>query len=390
MLLAARWKSPVKFSVLTVDHGLRPESGREAQQVVTWARGLGFDAHKLSWRETKPATGLQAQARKARYRLMAQWCARHEADGVVSAHTLDDQAETFLMRLARGSGSEGLSAMARDTIVHGVRVLRPLLEIRREKLRVFVKGEGQAFFDDPSNDDTRFERVRVRKAQLALSRAGITPQALAMAARRMGRAREALERSTDGLQGQCVTFENEGHAIVDLAAFAAAPEEIRLRLLARLFARIGGSSDRPELSAIERFGAWLAGGEGQARTLGGCRVKRRHGSFIIGRESGRMAKTPIAIRPGETQLFDERFRVRLEASKGQTMMLLPLGLAKGAGLVKRPKNLPEFVFRTLPALVVGDDVALVPHIGYSRPGLEGRARAEVTSVAGPHNSLTIQ
>jgi tRNA(Ile)-lysidine synthase len=175
-----------------------------------------------------------------------------------------------------------------------------------------------------------------------------------------------------------------------MSPFLAAPEEIRVRLLARLFARIGGASHRPRLAEVERFSVWLQSGAGQARTLGGCRAKRRRESFIVGRESGRMAKTPITIRPGETRLFDDRFKVRLYARKGESMTLLALGQAKRRSAVKRPKNLPEFVFRTLPALVAGDEIALVPHIGYSRGDLGGKARAEVMPVTGPHNSLTIQ
>jgi tRNA(Ile)-lysidine synthase len=382
MLLASRWKGPVKLTVLTLDHGLRKNSRREAQQAATWARRLSFEAHLLTWGEEKPARALQARAREARYRLFAQWCARHDAEGVVTAHTLDDQAETFLMRLARGSGVDGLSAMAGETVLYGVRVLRPLLEVRRAQLRALLEAEGQAFFDDPSNEDAAFERVRIRQMKEVLHRAGVSFEHVAMAAQRMGRAREALEQATDELQNRCVSFENEGHAIVDMGHFLGAPEEIRVRLLARLFARMGGASQRPRLVEIERFSAWLQSGEGQARTLGGCRAKRRRESFIIGRESGRMAKTPIIIRPGETRLFDDRFKVRLYARKGASMTLLALGQAKRRSAVKRPKNLPEFVFRTLPALVAGDEIALVPHIGYSRGDLGGKVRAEVAPVTG--------
>jgi tRNA(Ile)-lysidine synthase len=390
MNLASRWKGPVKFTVLTLDHGLRKNSRREAQQVLRWARRLSFQARLLTWGEEKPARAVQARAREARYRLFAQWCAQNDAQGVVTGHTLDDQAETFLMRLARGSGVDGLSAMAGETVLHGVRVLRPLLEVRRAQLRALLEAEGQAFFDDPSNEDAVFERVRIRQVKDVLHRAGVSFEHLAMAAQRMGRAREALEQSTDELQDRCVSFENEGHAIVDMGHFLGAPEEIRVRLLARLFDRMGGASHRPRLAEIERFSAWLQSGEGQARTLGGCRAKRRRESFVIGRESGRMARTPITIQPGETRLFDDRFKVRLYARKGESMTLVALGQAKRRSAVKRPKNLPEFVFRTLPALVAGDEIALVPHLGYSRVDLGRKVRAEVAPVTAPHNSLRIQ
>jgi tRNA(Ile)-lysidine synthase len=381
MLLAAQWQGPVKFSVLTVDHGLRADSRHEAKAVAKWAGALGLAAHMLAWKEKKPKSALQARAREARYRLMAQWCARHEADGVVTAHTLDDQAETLLMRLARGSGIDGLSAMAADTVIFGVRVLRPLLEVSRQRLREFLIARGQGFFEDPSNVDPVFERIRIRQAGKQLARLGLKPGALALTARRLARARQALELAADKIEARSVAFQAEGHAIVELAAFQKAPEEIRLRLLARLLERIGGASQPAQLGEIERLSEWLEAGRGQARTLGGCRVQRRSKNLIIGRECGRMAAQPVRIKPGQTLLWDDRFKIRLNRASRKSMEILPLGEAKDRADVKRPKNLPDFVFKALPAVVSNGQVAMVPHIGYSRPGLSSGLRVEVMPAA---------
>jgi tRNA(Ile)-lysidine synthase len=376
MLLAAEWKGPTKFSVLTVDHGLRAQSAREAKLVVKWARDLGLKAHLLAWKEKKPTSAIQARAREARYRLMAQWCAQNDADGVVTAHTLDDQAETLLMRLARGSGIDGLSAMAGEITLYGVRVLRPLLHIPRRRLEQFLKERGQAFIDDPSNANPAFERIRIRQAREQLAELGLKPEALALAARRLGRARQALEKATDELEARVVDVQAQGHAIIELAQFQSAAEEIRLRLLARLLERIGGASPPPQLKEVERLSDWLTGSLGRARTLGGCRVQRRSGSLIIGRESGRMSGEPVRIEPGETLVWDDRFKIRLGRAGGKSLVILPLGKTKDAAQVKRPKEVPNFVFKTLPALIRDGQVALVPHIGYRGAGFSG-LKAEV-------------
>ena len=381
MLLAARLKGPVKFSVLTVDHGLRVGSRSEALQVKAWARALGFEAHVLSWRGAKPQSGLQARAREARYRVMAQWCAENNADGIVTAHTLEDQAETLLMRLARGSGLDGLSAMAEDSMVHGLRVLRPLLDVERLELRAFLKAQGQAFFDDPSNANPAFERIRFRQAAKLLKDLGLEPRALARTARRLTRARRALEQATDEFERSAIHHQAEGHAIVELVSFEAAPEEIRLRLLSRLLARIGGTSEAAQLSEIEALGKWIAQESGRARTLGGCRVERRARSLIVGRELGRMSVEPMKIKPGETLIWDDRFVIRLDAKGPRGLAVVPLGEAREGRCVARPRQLPDFVFKALPALVSGEGrVALVPQIGY-RGAIKGKFRAEVRPVS---------
>lgn len=381
MILAAQWQGPVKFTVLSVDHGLRPQSHEEALATRDVARSLGFAAHVLTWNAPKAMSGLQARAREARYRLMAEWCAKHRAEGVVTAHTLDDQAETLLMRLARGAGVDGLSAMEQEHTLYGVRVLRPLLDTTREALRAFLSSRKASFFEDPSNADPSFERIRFRQAGEQLAALGLKPQSLALTARRLARARQALEQAADELEGKAVQHHAEGHAIIARAPFDAAPAEIRLCLLSRLLTRMGGASAPARLSEVEALGAWLAEtGSGRARTLGGCRVQKRGSSLIVGREFGRMSGKPIRIKPGETLLWDGRYRITLERGSGRPMTVVPLGEAKHRKGVARPKSLPDFVFKTLPALVKNGKVALVPQIGYRAPGAE-KSRAEVLPVS---------
>jgi len=149
---------------VTVDHGLRPESAAEAAAVGALCAARGIPHDTLVWAEGPESGNLQARARQARRRLIADWARGRGIGDVALGHTLDDQAETVLLRLARGSGVDGLAAMAAVAEGDGVRWHRPLLGIGRGALRDWLRGEGVAWIDDPSNEDPRFDRVRVRAA----------------------------------------------------------------------------------------------------------------------------------------------------------------------------------------------------------------------------------
>src|SRR5262245_45128501 len=196
-----------RHTVLTVDHHLRPTSGAEARRVADRAIALGFRHVVLDWQDLKPPTGLQAAARDARYRLMREYLAAHGMRTLLVGHTRDDQAETLLMRLARGSGLDGLAAMAsaRDLELPEecgpLRVVRPLLGFSKARLRATLEERGIAWMEDPSNAEPTFERTRWRAACSDLQALGLSSAMLALSARRLERARAALEALTDA---QCV------------------------------------------------------------------------------------------------------------------------------------------------------------------------------------------
>lgn len=265
--------------VLTVDHGLRPGSGRVARSVVEQARELGLAARKLVWKGDKPEADIEAAAREARYRLMGGWCARHGVKGLYIAHTREDQAETFLLRLARGSGLDGLAAM-RVVAAFPVpgnahpAVVRPLLGMARRRLRDALEARGLGWSEDPMNADPRFARARLRAAWPSLEALGLTPARIASAACHLGRARDALEAATTALVEEACRFE-EDRILLDAVRFAAAPREIGLRALAHLLARLSGAPYRPRFERLERlYDAVVASAPTAARTLQGCRIGR--------------------------------------------------------------------------------------------------------------------
>jgi tRNA(Ile)-lysidine synthase len=288
MVLAAAWRKrqadAPRLSVLTVDHGLREASAGEARQVAGWARELGLAHATLRWQGDKPATGVQDAAREARYSVMSNWCRAHGAEAIVTAHTRDDQAETVLMRLARGSGVDGLSGMA-GASESPWRVVRPLLDVPRARLRAHLRAAGRAWIEDPSNENIAFERIRVRKA-LERHALGLDGNAVAVSARRLARARAALVQFTDELAESAVWRDENGRLLIDLVRYQCAPEELQVRLLQGLILQVGGQ-DFVRMAAIERLAAWIKAGTGRARTLGGCRVSRRKRSLLVAPEPGR-------------------------------------------------------------------------------------------------------
>ena len=261
--LAARWrgkrKRGPKLIAVTIDHGLRKESAREALAVKRLARKLEVEHRTLRWTGAKPKAGIQEAARNARYRLLAGAARKAGASHVLTAHTLDDQAETVLFRLARGSGLSGLRAMARHSPLpaSGERkpqIVRPLLSIPKSRLLATLQAAKIPFADDPSNRDPRFTRPRLRELMPRLAAEGLDARRLAGFARRMARADQAIEHAVNEAEARLSRGEGP---IVFSRQFVALPAELGLRLLGRAIARVGDGGP-VELAKLEALYEGLA------------------------------------------------------------------------------------------------------------------------------------
>ena len=273
MWLAARWRSALtrgpRLVAVTVDHGLRAEAAAEAREVKRLARTLKLEHRTLRWTGPKPKAGLPAAARSARYRLLAKAARQSGATHILTAHTRDDQAETLLMRLLRGSGITGLAAMARQSERDGVWLARPFLEVSKSQLIATLAKAKVGFADDPTNRDPHFTRPRLRALMPALAAEGGNPGNLARLASRLARANAAVEVLTDGAE-RYLALRDGGNPhsrpgidarsfdaqSFDATAFAALPEEIRLRLLKRAIDRFGHEGPA-ELGKVEALLAAL-------------------------------------------------------------------------------------------------------------------------------------
>lgn len=329
MLLLARWRegrrAAPRLVVMTVDHGLRPEAAEEARRVAAWAGALGLDHRTLRWDGSGAKGGLQAAARAARYRLLAEACHREGLAAIVTAHHREDQAETVLLRLVRGSGVDGLSAMEAFGTVMGVALARPLLGVPRARLAATLVAAGHAHIEDPSNDDARFARVRLRRLMTALAAEGLDADRLAATARHMRRARRALDRATDELAARAARLDPAGACTLDRAVLRAAPAEIGLRLLARALMAVGGSVYRPRMERLERLYGRLAAVASGRYTLAGCRVAAGGRDVLVWREAGREGLPELSLAPGEAVLWDGRFHVALRRDAPGPVLVRALG-----------------------------------------------------------------
>lgn len=391
MHLVHRWvnelaEPPPHIEVASVDHGLRPGSSRDADLVVEAAIGLGFSGVKLSWAGEKPDTGIQESAREARYRLLEELAAPHSSGpvAIVTAHTLDDQAETLLMRLARGSGPDGLAAMTTVRPLQprsNVFLVRPLLGVPRIQLRAFLIANGHSWIDDPSNENQRFERVRLRRAQETLEALGLSAAMVGLAAKRQRRAVEALDAATDELLGTSVNLHDGLFAGIDAKLYRAAPEEIRVRLLARVLHMYGGSSPAAELAQIERLAEALSASAGATRqTIGGCEVRACGEAIRVFRERGRADLVTAVLEPGQKMTWDNRFQIRTSANSPKLSVrpLDPVTARRIRCALDRRVIFPSRAAATMPAIWAGDELISVGGLLASAIGGASQVRSSVS------------
>jgi tRNA(Ile)-lysidine synthase len=342
MWLAARWRRTLargpRLVAVTVDHGLRAEAKAEARDVKRLARALDLPHRTMRWTGAKPKTGLPAAARAARYRLLAQAARASGATHILTAHTRDDQAETLLMRLLRGSGIAGLAAMARQSERDGVLLARPFLHVSKSQLIATLKKAKLGFADDPTNRDLNFARPRIRTLMPVLAAEGGDTRNLARLASRLARANQAVEVLVDGAERYLALRDREATRpqpgagakafkakifdaktfdaktfdaktfdarIFDAEAFVAMPEEIRLRLLKRAIDRFGHEGPA-ELGKVEALLEAVDRAVAESRSarlpslgqssLGQSRLKQTLAGALVSLIDGRIRVEPAPPR----------------------------------------------------------------------------------------------
>jgi tRNA(Ile)-lysidine synthase len=345
---------------MVCDHGLRPESAAEAAGVVRMLRGQGIEASVLAL-GLAPGPGMQARARQARLSALLEACESRGAPWLLLGHHRDDQAETVLLRALAGSGAAGLAAMAPARGAGPALVLRPLLGLAPARLEATVAAAGLLPVRDPSNDDPRFDRVRVRGVLAGLP--GAAP-ALAAAAAGFARRRAALEAAVADRIAAAASMQEEGFARIDLGVLGH--DAVARVALGALVRAIGGGAWLPAEAAT---GALLARGAG---TLGGAVLTR---SGLLHREAAGMAAA-VPAEAGAT--WDGRFRLAAAAPG------FVLGAAgEAARGLSRPGWLPAAVVPTLPALHRNGMLAAVPALAYPSTEWAARHPLRFLPLAGP-------
>lgn len=391
-LLARDWAEAQGGSLLalTVDHGLRPESAAEARQVGRILAPFGIAHRVLTWRGPRPGANLQAAARELRYRLLLEQVARRSILHLLLAHHLEDQAETLLLRLGRGSGLAGLAAMAGCTPLPQARLLRPLLTLPKSRLEATLRARGLDWIEDPSNRDPAHARVRLRRLMPALADEGLTAERLAAAAGHLGRARAALEAAAAALLAEAARIDPRGFIELEARPLLEAEPEVGLRAFAQALTTVGGGRHTPRWERLEGLFRRLGRAEFRGATLAGCRILRRRDGLLIVREAA--AVETVAMKPGGQVHWDGRFQVALRPGlRGGPFRLAGLGRSAWSAFTKdRPeapeRDLPAAARAGLPALFDRSGLRALPCLGYER---EDRGQRAVRSCFfSPSSALT--
>ena len=308
LYLMRQWakQSGRKLSVATVDHGLRAEAKNETKLVKQTCKRMDIPCVVLKWDSWDGRGNLQDAARQARANLINNWAQQVGASAIATGHTADDQAETFLMRLARGSGVDGLSAMASMRDRGGMAWFSPLMTYRRSELRDYLTAKRVKWIDDPSNENESFDRIKLRNARAALDDLGLTVDRLVETATRMGTARRALERLTKDQAHSIVQPTKYGSVKFDIEQFKALPLELRYRLFAHALKWVSGSIYRPRFDALLDSATKLW--TGVDHTLSGCHI-------LSDGKQGEVCREIAGIKSCET--LDVPFDLRWSVTGGK-------------------------------------------------------------------------
>jgi tRNA(Ile)-lysidine synthase len=343
--LVEHWKGkpmgPVSVIALTFDHGLRPGSATEAEQVKQWCAELGIAHHTLIWAGEKPATGIQAKARTARYDAMCQWCRQNNVAVLMTGHTADDQAETVLMRQQRTLSDRSLAAIWPENEWLGVKLFRPLLNARRLTLRDYLQSLGQNWLEDPSNSNEAFERIRIRNGMDADKIEGL--YAVARAAQ--DRVKVADIEIKHWLQEH---LHVDDYAVLRFprAVFQKLSADLQTDLLAWVM-RVAGDGQAAERATLAAIAAWITEGRESRRSANGAIVCARRHVIEVMREPARIRSRFVTVDAQGEAEFDGRFRIAAPAGA----MVGPMGVPPQ---LKRPKDVPALAFAALPVVKLVD------------------------------------
>ena len=367
-ILLANWVRHINgtLTALTVDHGLRNSSEEESKAVAVFLESLGIRHHILKWRAPIPRGGIQSVARKMRFKLLERWCRDNSVLHLLFGHHIGDQAETILMRIARGNHYLSLSAMNPIRETTFIRILRPLLDVEKNDLVATLHLRGVQWVQDPFNVDRRFSRVRARAI---LSFSQNANYKIAQSSKRFGKLNCRLNSEVTEIIARAVTLFSEGFIIVKKSEIESLSTTLIIHIFARIIATIGNSGLRPRLASLERLAHSIFDASFKSRTLGRCLFMPSASEILVCRE---VRNLPMSLRLEEKSIlkWDDRFLIEINKKIANDSYLAPLSQSGWTQIMNnaaaKPSYLPFPVRFTLPAIFDERGVKEVPHLNFQR------------------------
>lgn len=368
---AKRIQHPLPIA-LTVDHGLRPESQQEADFVVNYAKKLGLESFILNWEKQEVKGNIQLRAREARYKLLTEWCKNNNIKHLCVAHHRDDQAETFLLRLERGSGIDGLSSMHYKSFLNGICILRPLLNFSRSNIEKYANFHQLKWVEDRSNKDIKYRRTLYRNLLKASDNQEILSERICLTALHMQRTAKALTHYTRLAFNDCTDVHDLGYIEIKLNEFYQLPEEIALRILLYSIMAVGSKHYKPRYnSLVFIFNKILQKDCDINHTLSGCKIKKYGESILIIRESSKIKEVSVNLPTSEPIQWDNRFECTIFGNQECSVTIASL---------KKTQKIPEFlkdydccteVFYSLPVVQKDEKILSYPCVNNESNDING-------------------
>ncbi|QKX03288.1 tRNA lysidine(34) synthetase TilS [Wolbachia endosymbiont of Litomosoides sigmodontis] len=351
---------------LVVNHRLRPESQKEVEFVVNYAKELGVkESFILNWEKKNIKGNVQSEARKARYELLTKWCKNNNVKHLFIAHHKDDQAETFLLRLERGSGLDGLSSMDYKFSLNGVYILRPLLSFSRGRIRKYADFYRLKWVEDRSNQDLKYRRTLYRNLLKVSDDQEILTERICLTALHMKRAKKALIYYTYLAFNDCVNIHDLGYIEIKLSEFYKLPEEIGLRLLLYSIMVISSKHYKPRYnSLINIFNKVLRKDNDVHCTLSECKIRKYGESILIIRESSKIQEVSVNLPLNGFIEWDNRFSCTILGSQECSVTITPLKKTQKVPKFLKDYNCCHEVFYSLPIVLKDGKVLAYPCLNY--------------------------
>ncbi len=365
LFLAADWagRNSRRLEAVTIDHGLRSASKSECEYVSKVATELLIEHTTLTWLE-KPAGNLQKLARDARHRLFASWAKERNLSVVLLGHTLEDNAETILMRLSRGSGVDGLTGMSQSKNIKSLEIFRPLLKMSRLELRNYLSARSVSWIDEPSNFDMRYQRVKIRKLLPTLATFGLTTNKLNAFGEHMARAKLALDLEVLRFAKKNVQQKSWGDLVIEQEAFRFLSSEYQVRLLSAALRWTSGNEYRPRFNSLRRLLSQIKSETTmRGSSLMGCVIKCNGTKIVITRELSAVPNSKIITQ--SRFLWDNKWILKVDDCKINRAAVGPLGKEGLSQLEKvNYMNIPTHALQSSVALFENGLVQCVPVLSY--------------------------